>query len=111
MVNATDMIKAFPNKRMSDFSNSQQTKDFIDALEKKLNTGNPVFKSKPGRYGGTWMHKLLAYKFAAWLNPEFEIFVYSVFDKFIKERLESQQRQLDYFWDKEDQIDLYRRKK
>ena len=107
MVNATDMIKSFPNKRMNDFISNQQTNDFIKVLE--LKTGNAVFKTEAGRYGGNWMNKLLAYKFAAWLSPEFELFVYEIFDNVIDEKLKSQQRQLDYFWDKEDIKDLYKR--
>lgn len=108
MVNATDMIKSFPNKRMNDFLSNQQTNDFIKVLT--LKAGNTVFKTEPGRYGGTWMNKLLAYKFAAWLSPEFELFVYEIFDNFINEKLKNQQRQLDYFWDKEDQNDIYKRR-
>jgi hypothetical protein len=26
---------------------------------------------------GTWMHRILALKFAAWLSPKFELWVYS----------------------------------
>ena len=75
ILNATDMIKHYPNKRINDFLNNQQTKDFMRVLEANINTENPVIKSEVGRYGGTYMHKRLAYKFAAWLNPEFENFV------------------------------------
>lgn len=104
-VNATDMIKAFPEKKMNNFLRNQQTKDFIDVL--KSNTRISVILAKTGNTGGTWMHKLLAYKFASWLSPQFELFVYQTFDKAINERLKQQQRQLDYFWDKQDQTDLY----
>lgn len=107
MVNATDMIKSFPNKRMNDFLSNQQTNDFIKVLT--LKTGNTVFKTEAGRYGGTWMNRLLAYKFAAWLSPEFELFVYEIFDNAINEKLKNQQRQLDYFWDREDIKEIYKR--
>lgn len=107
IVNATDMIKSFPDKKMNNFLRNQQTKDFIKVLES--NTLNSVILAKAGNAGGTWMHKLLAYKFAAWLSPEFELFVYKTFDMAIKERLKQQQRQLDYFWDKEDRNDIYKR--
>ena len=30
--------------------------------------------------GGTWMHRKLALKFAAWLSPEFENWVYDIID-------------------------------
>jgi hypothetical protein len=29
---------------------------------------------------GTWMHRVLALKFAAWLHPDFEVQVYSTVD-------------------------------
>jgi hypothetical protein len=118
MMNATDMLKSYPNKRMNDFLKTEETKNFISAMESdndlnRVTEIQPVIISK-GNYSdkrsqGTWMHRILAYKFAAWLDPEFELFVYKVFDKVIKEKLEWQQRQLDYFWDKEDQKDIYNR--
>jgi hypothetical protein len=101
------LLKAFPEKKMNNFLRTQQTKDFIKALESVALKSVTVIK-QGGTAQGTWMHKLLAYKFAAWLNPEFELFVYSTFDKFMKEKIENQQRQLDYFWDKSDQKDLYK---
>lgn len=108
MVNATDMLKQFPQKRMNDFLRLKQTKEFINLLEPDVR--NPVTLIKQGgSVQGTWMHKLLAYKFAAWLSTEFELFVYQVFDNYMTEKLNNQQRQLDYFWDKEDIKDLYKR--
>lgn len=108
MVNATDMLKGFSNKRMSDYLRLKSTKELKSVLESK--TGNPVLTVKHGGSGhGTWMHKYLAYDFASWLNVEFKLFVYNVFDKAINEKLKHQQIQLDYFWDKEDQKDLYRK--
>ena len=106
IINATDMIKAFPDKKMNNFLRNKQTRDFIKILES--DTLKSVTVIKQGGIGqGTWMHKRLAYKFAAWLSPEFENFVFKVFDNFITEKLNDQQRQLDYFWDKSDQNDLY----
>lgn len=108
MVNATDMLKSFPEKRMNDFLRLKSTKEYIKVLERE--TGIPVTIVKQGgTVQGTWMHRLLAYDFAAWLSPEFKLFIYTTFDSFIKEKLINQQRQLDYFWDKQDNIDLYRR--
>lgn len=106
-VNATDMIKLFPEKRINNFIRNQQTKEFIKVLE-TLNSASPVVEVvKGGKTQGTWMNRLLALKFAAWLSPEFEIYVFSVFDEHIKTKLKYQQSQLDYFWDKEDNNDLY----
>lgn len=106
MVNATDMIKNYPDKKMNNFLRTKQTKDFIKTLESETLKSVTVVK-RGGKEQGTWMHKLLAYKFAAFLSPKFEVFVYKTFDCAINEKLKSQQRQLDYFWDREDRNDLY----
>lgn len=108
MVNATDMIKSFPEKRINNFLRNQQTKDFIRVLESDTLISATIIK-QGGTEQGTWMHKLLAYKFAAWLSAEFELFVYKTFDNVLREELNYKQIQLDYFWDKQDQEDLYRR--
>lgn len=64
MVNATDIIKAFPEKKMNNFLRAKQTKAFIEVLESK--TQKSVLDIKHGGYGhGTWMQKRLALKFAA----------------------------------------------
>jgi hypothetical protein len=88
MVNATEMMSAFPNKRMSDFVSSQNTEDFI--LE-CLKNGNSRFLGVENRDGlivstqrsGTWMHRVLAIKFAAWLSPRFELWVYLTIDQLL----------------------------
>lgn len=75
MVNATEMAKAFPNKRINDFVNLKQTKEFIQLLT--LKTGISVLEIQHGgAYAGTWMHQKLALKFASWLSVDFEIWVY-----------------------------------
>ena len=85
MVNATEMAKIY-NARMSDFFANESTKRFISAC---LNNGNSrylgltkeedLYVSK--QRSGTWMHRVLALKFAAWLDPEFELWVYITIDK------------------------------
>jgi len=86
MINATEMIKAFPEKRMNNFLRTQQTQDYISLLEtryaKKRIADNQVVREvlrvvKGGlEQQGTWMDEKLALKFAAWLAPEFELWVY-----------------------------------
>jgi hypothetical protein len=88
MVNATEMMKAFPNKRMSDFLDSQQVKNFISGC---IKNGNSRFISiekeedlvVSKQKSGTWMHRVLALKFAAWLDVDFEIWVYSTIDEIL----------------------------
>lgn len=108
MVNATDILKSHPDKRMNDFLNLQSTKNYIEALSDILNTGEAgIIKTKRGKGGGTWVHRLLAYEVAKWVYPKLAVFVNMMFDNKMKNKLKQQQYQLDYFWDKEDQKDLY----
>jgi hypothetical protein len=95
MVNATEMAKPF-DKQVSDFVRLDSTQAFI---REYLKTGNSPFleeclnsrKSENSRFlgveietdlivskqkSGTWMHHVLALKFAAWLSPAFEVWVY-----------------------------------
>ena len=101
MINATQMAKVF-NKRIDFFLKSDNTKAFIKELEFTLFGGNStksqsefppyggnsekqnreqIIKSK-GK-SGTYMHRILALKFAAWLDPKFELWVYSTIDKIL----------------------------
>lgn len=81
MVNATEMAKAF-NKRIDVFLKAEHTKEFIKVLEKNLaefppyggNSELKIIESKG--HVGTFMHEVLALKFAAWLDVEFELWVY-----------------------------------
>ncbi len=75
MINASQMVKPFHSKRMNDFTSNKQTVAFVELLESK--TGIPVLTIKHGgKSNGTWMHQKLALKFAAWLSPEFELWVF-----------------------------------
>lgn len=84
MINATEMIKAFPSKRINNFLRTQQSKDYILLLEsryaKKRNGENRevlrVVQGGTPELQGTWMDEKLALKFAAWLSPAFELWVY-----------------------------------
>lgn len=101
MVNATEMAKIFPNKRMSDFVSNQNTEEFISEC---LKNGNSRFLGVQKRddliiskqKSGTWMHRILALKFAAWLNPAFELWVYKTIEEimfgFSREQDQSIQR-------------------
>ena len=107
MVNATQMGKVFKKKPV-DFLKLDSTKNFIAVLEKKygnriieekstfsfvissdqgedLHLENEISTSvnvlkviHGGQENGTWMHRLLAIKFAAWLDSEFELWIYEI---------------------------------
>jgi hypothetical protein len=103
MINATEMGKIF-GKRPVDFLRLEQTERFLDAMksafpafrseaEPLLNAGNSlpatdetpeIVRTEKGKGvdgGVTWMHRTLALKFAAWLSPEFEVWIYRTIEE------------------------------
>lgn len=42
-------------------------------------------RSSPGRYGGTFAHKDIAFEFATWLSPEFKLFLIKEFQRLKEE--------------------------
>ena len=88
-VSLTDMWKASgeTNKsRPKYFLENEQTKAFIKALSAK--GGNPPLTViKGGKAAGTWADKLIAYKYAGWIDPVFEVGTYEVLDKYFSGEL------------------------
>ena len=87
MVNATEMAKAF-DKRIDHFLKADHVKDFISVLEFTPFGGNsaplkPEEIMKTRGVAGTYFHRILALKFAAWLSPEFELWVYSTIEQIL----------------------------
>lgn len=95
MINATEMGKIF-EKNPVEFLKLKQTKDFIEELKSlplPFNESNfegntdalndlesMIFVNKTD---GLWMCEILALKFAGWLNPKFEVWVYSTIREFL----------------------------
>ncbi|MCC6727385.1 MAG: KilA-N domain-containing protein [Saprospiraceae bacterium] len=83
MINATEMARPF-GKLVGGFLRLQSTKDFILLLESRyadLHNGTTIRALRVVQGGepeiqGTWMDEKLALKFAAWLSPAFELWVY-----------------------------------
>jgi hypothetical protein len=83
MVNATQMAKPF-GKPVGNFLRLKETKEYIQLLEERYSDVNiakevlRVIKGGDASDGlqGTWMDEKLALKFAAWLSPAFELWVY-----------------------------------
>ena len=83
MINASEMAKPF-GKLVGGFVRLQSTKDFILLLEDRYAdlhnvTTIEVLRVVQGGFAelqGTWMDEKLALKFAAWLSPAFELWVY-----------------------------------
>lgn len=104
MVNATEMAKAF-GKNVGHFMENDSTKKFIEACLNNRNSDYLMVKSESDlidarQKSGTWMHRILALKFAAWLNPDFEIWVYSTIERILfgkhAQREESLERSLKF---------------
>lgn len=84
MVNATEMAKPF-KKLVGNFLKSQHAKDYIVLLEDRYSIWNNgdekrevlrVVQGGTPELQGTWMDEKLALKFASWLSPKFELWVY-----------------------------------
>lgn len=81
MINATEMAKTF-DKRVDVFLKSDHAKAFINILLSTPYGGNKTVLTMDeilfaNKKAGTYMHRILALKFAAWLDPEFEVWVFS----------------------------------
>lgn len=80
MVNATQMAKSF-GKRVDNFLRLQGSKDYILLLNSRYSDVRErevlrVIRGGTPELQGTWMDEKLALKFAAWLSPAFELWVY-----------------------------------
>lgn len=87
MINATEMAKVF-NKDLFQFTKSEGTKSFIDSCLKPANAGLLGVETEDDliisrQKSGTFMHRVLALKFAAWLSPDFEVWVYSTIERLL----------------------------
>lgn len=85
MVNATEMGKIF-GETVEHFTRVENTKKFISECLKNPNMGFLGIEKEEDliisrQRSGTWMHRILALKFAAWLDPAFELWVYSTIDE------------------------------
>lgn len=73
MINATDMAKAY-GKDVFAFTRLPNVKKFAKTLSSKY--GVPALKTSSGKNGITWMQRKLAVRFAAWLDADFEFWIY-----------------------------------
>ena len=79
MVNATEMAKLF-GKETRVFLKTDHAKAFIEVAKRAPN-GAQIIDDR-GR-NGIYFNKRLALKFAAWLSPEFEYWIYSTIDEIV----------------------------
>ena len=66
---------------------------FTMSPQKWINATNAIgIISKAGRYGGTYAHKDIAFKFASWISVEFELYIVKEFQRLKEE----EQRQIGW---------------
>jgi hypothetical protein len=99
MVNATEMAKVF-NAEVARFMENKGTKEFMESCLKTRNSAFLNIKKEEDLYvsrqkTGTFMHRILALKFAAWLSPDFELWVYSTIDKLLFGKLAEREKSLE----------------
>lgn len=97
-INATQMAQAF-DKNTGNFFRNDSTKEFIKECLNNANSHYLNFKTEADLYtskpnAGTWMHRILALKFAAWLSPKFEVWVFSTIDDILFGRYKEIDRSL-----------------
>jgi hypothetical protein len=81
--NATEMCDRY-GRAFADFARLKGSKAYLVVASE--NMGIPMFslvESSPGRGSQTWVHPRIALKLAAWLNPAFEFWVYSVIERLL----------------------------
>ncbi len=75
------------------FRNQAGLNAFTLSPQKWVNTTNAIgFIVKSGRYGGTFAHKDIAFKFASWISVEFELYIVKEFQRLKEE----EQKQLGW---------------
>ncbi|MCD4680679.1 MAG: KilA-N domain-containing protein [Bacteroidales bacterium] len=87
MVNATQMAEIF-GKQVNEFTSNKNTQSFINECLKNGNSRFLGIKNQSDlidskQKSGTWMHRILALKFAAWLDPKFELWVFITIDQIL----------------------------
>lgn len=69
--------KATESQRPGEFMKTAGVRGFVLALEETAKI--VAVTSKPGRAGGTFADELVAVRYAAWIDPAFEVLVYQTF--------------------------------
>ncbi len=72
------------------FKNESGANAFTLSPKKWIESTNAIgIVSKSGRYGGTFAHKDIAFKFASWISVEFELYVVKEFQRLKEEEQKS----------------------
>ena len=96
MINATNISKHY-NKQPAHFLRMEQTQDFINELSKHyaISHSEIVKVINGGNEKGTWMERKLALKFAGWLSPAFEVWLYEQIENILFKQIETNNSYFD----------------
>lgn len=114
MVNATEMANLY-NKKIEAFMRNEDTKNFINACLKTRNSEFLGIEKEEdlvisSQKSGTYMHRVLALKFAAWLNPDFELWVYRTIDFLLFEHYQKLEESMKKTASRKDKAEKIRNK-
>ena len=80
----------FKSLEFEGFKNEAGSNAFTLSPQKWIEATNAIgIISKSGRYGGTFAHKDIAFKFASWISVEFELYIYKEFQRLKEEEQKS----------------------
>lgn len=110
MVNATQMAKLF-DKKVEAFMRNEDVKSFIFECLKSENSRFLNVETEEDLYTstqktGTFMHRILALKFAAWLSPAFELWVFRTIDEILFGNMRMVEQSLKESASRKDAIDM-----
>ena len=81
-----------PNFKLLEFEgfrNSSGDNAFTISPKKWIKSTNAIgIISKSGRYGGTYAHSDVAFKFASWISPEFKLYIIKDYQRLKKDEAE-----------------------
>ncbi|MCK4979014.1 MAG: KilA-N domain-containing protein [Candidatus Delongbacteria bacterium] len=87
-----------PNFNVTGFSyirNESGSNGFVLSAKQWISKTNSIgIRSKPGRYGGTFAHKDIAFEFGSWISPQFKYYLIKEFQRLKEE----EQKQLNREW-------------
>ncbi len=64
------------------FKTQSGVNSFVLTIKQWINSTHAVgVISKSGRYGGTYAHSDIAFKFASWISTEFELYLIKEFQR------------------------------
>jgi hypothetical protein len=80
----------FKPLKFEGFKNEAGANAFTMSPQKWIDATNAIgIISKSGRYGGTFAHKDIAFKFASWISVEFELYIIKEFQRLKEEEQKS----------------------